>query len=101
LIRFNKLRRLEMHTTNGNDITNTSYKPYKEWIKLTSEQRKEIHKARTEAQEKGIRNWNEKKTDENNKDNEGVNRYRNKKRQRRVSFQDDDSKEEGKTDESE
>ncbi len=54
------------HAGNGNGAADIAYRPYKEWMNLTSEQRKEILKARGEAQAKGIKNWNVKKTDENN-----------------------------------
>lgn len=38
MLRFNKLRRLEFLGTGDTHNTNTSYKPYKEWIKLSAEQ---------------------------------------------------------------
>jgi hypothetical protein len=53
---FNKLRRLEsQHPGQNNDAMDISYKPYKEWMNLTPEKWKEIHKARGEAQAKGIK----------------------------------------------
>ncbi len=82
--RFNKIRRVEQHTP-GIHNTDISYKPYKEWMNLTSEQRKEIHKARTEAQAKGIKNWNQnqKRTEDDGKNNEGKDpNQRKRKRQR-------------------
>jgi hypothetical protein len=92
--RFNKIRRVDGTNPGAEGITDMSYKPYKEWMSLTPEQRKVIHKAREEAQAKGIKNWNQKKDEAENKIeiklNDGTNRNKNKKRPRRVAFQDDD-----------
>ncbi len=89
------------HMGIGNETTDISYKPYKEWINLTAEQWKEIHKARGEAQAKVIkhRNQNQKKTEENDKTNEEkeTNKNKNRKHQRRVAFQDEEQKTEEKT----
>lgn len=83
-------------STEGN--INMSYKPYKEWTSLTSEQRKEIHKARGEAQTKGIKNWNQKKKETDVKAEDKFNKEtikpRSKKRPHRVMFQGDDGNKE-------
>lgn len=84
--RLNKIRRLETHSPGDNNV-DTSYKPYKEWMNLTAEQRKEIHRARGERKNK---NWNQNKNKlkEETKINEENEEQRNKKRPRRLAFQD-------------
>lgn len=101
--RFNKLRRIETVRDDDNNTVDITYKPYKEWMKLTPEQRKDIHRARTEAQGKGLKDWNQGKNDNNNidKNTETGNRYKNKKRQRRVAFQDEEQTMEPHTPEAE
>jgi hypothetical protein len=70
-------------------------------MNLTSEQRKEIHKAREDMKVKGNKNWNQNKNKlkEETKTNEEINRQNNKKRPRRVAFQDQEEPEtrEGET----
>lgn len=92
--RFNKIRRVDGTNPGVGGTTDMSYKPYKEWMSLTPEQRKVIHKAIEEAQAKGIKNWNQKKDEVENKIesklNDGTNGNKNKKRPRRVALQDDD-----------
>jgi hypothetical protein len=101
IVRFNKLRRLETGTGDNDNNADISYKPYKEWMKLTPEQRKEIRKARSEAQGKGLKGWNQGRNDSADKNTEAGNRYKNKKRQRRVAFQDEEQPPEPETPEAE
>jgi hypothetical protein len=89
IARFNQLRRVEQGSE-GTYSTDTSYKPYKEWMNLTSEQRKEIHKARNEAQAKGMGTW--KKTDEHGKNTERTYKINSRKCHCRVTFKDDGPK---------
>lgn len=81
LTRLNKIRLVDRqgHKPEGNP--DTSYRSYKEWISLTPEQQKEIHKAREEAQAKGHKNWNHKKdgTDTKTEDKKGKGNEENNK----------------------
>lgn len=99
IARFNKLRRLEMNNNHGDKDTpvETNYRPYKEWMNLTPEQRKEIHKARNESRNKSGRNWNQKKLEEDKQQNDDPNKNRGRKRQRRVAFREDEPQAEDKT----
>ncbi len=96
LVRFNKIRRIDgQNLGQDNEHTDISYKPYKEWVNLTPEERKAIHKARGEAQAKGIKNWNQRKPGETetktgDKTNDDRNKQKGRKRARRVTFQDEE-----------